>query len=154
MAISTATAIGNLLGTYAERIDSGDFTGAAELFRHARLRVRGEGDGGDGTVDYKGVLKIWEDFVIRYADGTPRTKHVITNYIIDADDDKGVASCRSYYTVFQQLDGFPLQPIIAGRYDDRFERVGGEWRFSFRDYSLVELVGDLSHHLRMEIPGA
>ena len=44
-------------------------------------------------------------------------------------------------------DDFPLQPIIAGRYSDRFERVDGVWRFSERIIH-PELYGDLSHHLR------
>ena len=33
----------------------------------------------------------------------------------------------SYFTVFQQVDDFPLQPIVAGRYEDRFERVDATW---------------------------
>lgn len=143
--ITASTAITNLLGMYAERMDGGDFAGAAELFRHARVKLMG-----DTHVDADQLLALWTDTVVRYPDGTPRTKHVITNPIVEIDGD--TARCRSYYTVFQQLEGFPLQPIIAGRYDDRFERVEGAWRWSYRDYSLVELVGDLSRHLRMEIP--
>lgn len=143
---SSETAITNLLGRYAELMDGGDFTGAAELFHHAKIKVRG-----DDLIDYNGVRAIWEEFVIRYDDGTPRTKHVITNPIVEVDEAAGTAICRSYYTVFQQLEGFPLQPIIAGRYVDHFERVDGTWRYSYRDYSLTELIGDLSRHLRMEL---
>jgi hypothetical protein len=54
---------------------------------------------------------------------------------------------RSSYVVLQAVDGFPLQPIIAGRYVDRFERDGTGWHFSERRF-LVDLTGDLSHHLR------
>ncbi len=140
-----ATAITNLLYRYAELIDGGDFAGAAELFRHARIKL-----GTDQYVDSAGVLALWEQGVKRYPDGTPRTKHVTTNAIVDLDGD--AATARSYYTVFQQTDDLPLQPIIAGRYHDRFERVDGEWRWVERDYSLVDLVGDLRHHLTMEIP--
>jgi hypothetical protein len=42
--------------------------------------------------------------------------------------------------------GAPLQPIVAGRYLDRFARVDGAWRFAERRI-LVDLVGDLSRHL-------
>lgn len=143
---SSETAITNLLFTYAELMDSGDFAGAAELFRHARIEL-----GGGEVTDADGVLRVWEENVKRYDDGTPRTKHVTTNPIVEVDEAAGTATCRSYYTVFQQLEGFPLQPIIAGRYHDRFERVDGRWRWSFRNYSLVDLVGDLSHHLDMEL---
>jgi 3-phenylpropionate/cinnamic acid dioxygenase small subunit len=143
------TEIANLLYTYAEYMDSGDFAGAASLFRHARLRVGGGGDGGggDGTVDADTMLSLWRAMVIVYPDGTPRTKHVVTNPIIEVDDDAGTATCRSYYTVLQQVDEFPLQVIVTGRYHDRFERVAGRWRFAYRDYSLIDAVGDVSHHL-------
>ena len=49
--------------------------------------------------------------------------------------------------MFQQADGSPLQPIIAGRYHDRFTRIDGTWRFTHRDYSLSDLFGDLTRHL-------
>lgn len=142
------TEIANLLYSYAEFMDSGDFAGAASLFRHARLRV---GDGGDGTVDADTMLSLWRGMVIVYPDGTPRTKHVVTNPIIEVGDDAGTATCRSYYTVLQQTDGFPLQVIVAGRYHDRFEQVDGRWRFAYRDYSLIDAVGDVSHHLSRQI---
>jgi len=141
---SAETQIANLLYTYAEYMDSGDFPGAASLFQHARLRVGGEGD---GMVDADTMLSLWRAMVIVYPDGTPRTKHVVTNPIIDVDDAAGTATCRSYYAVLQQTEDFPLQVIVAGRYDDRFERVDGRWRFAYRDYSLMDHVGDVSHHL-------
>jgi hypothetical protein len=55
--------------------------------------------------------------------------HVTTNLIIEVDDEAGTATSRPYYTVFQALTGFPLQPISTGRYNDRFERLDGRWRF-------------------------
>src|ERR1700731_1599374 len=157
------TEIANLLYTYAEYMDSGDFAGAASLFRRARLRVRGGGDGGggdggggdggggDGTVDADTMLSLWRAMGIVYPDGTPRTKHVVTNPIIEVDDAAGTATCRSYYTVLQHTDDLPLQVIVTGRYDDRFERVNGRWRFSYRDYSLIDATGDVSHHLCWQI---
>ena len=83
-----------------------------------------------------------------YDDGTPRTKHVTTNPIVEVDEALGTATCRSYYTVLQQIGDGPLQPVVAGRYHDRFERVADEWRFSERDYSLMDLTGEISGHLR------
>jgi 3-phenylpropionate/cinnamic acid dioxygenase small subunit len=137
--------ITNLLYRYAELMDAGDFGNCAELFRHARIKLMG-----DQYVDADAVRKVWEDGVKRYPDGTLRTKHVTTNAIVEVDGD--TATARSYYTVFQQVDDFPLQAIIAGRYHDRFDKVDGVWRWSERDYSLVDLVGDLSRHLNMELP--
>lgn len=138
------TAIEHIVYSYAERIDLGDFPAVAELFEHARYKGGGPDD--PGVVGADPVLAILEAMVRRYDDGTPRTKHVTTNLIIDADEATGRAQARSYYTVFQQLDGFPLQPIIAGRYHDSFERVDGCWRMSER-VIFCDLVGDLSRHL-------
>ena len=146
---AAAVAIANFLATYAECIDSGDLEGAARLFTHAQIKV---GLGADANlIDSQALLKVWQDNVIIHGDGTPRTKHVITNPNIEVDAAGNAATCRSYYTVFQQLEGFPLQPIIAGRYHDSFELVDGAWRWTYRDYTLVDLVGDLSQHLRMEV---
>jgi 3-phenylpropionate/cinnamic acid dioxygenase small subunit len=138
--------IANLLYRYAECIDTGDLVGAAELFRHARIRVGGP-DPGHDTVDAAALLGIWKSLIRLYPDGTPRTKHVVSNPIIDVDEHAGTADCRSYYTVLQQTDGFPLQAIVTGRYHDRFERVDGQWRYSYRDLTLIDMVGDVSHHL-------
>lgn len=143
------TQITNLLYRYAECIDAGDLAGAAALFEHARIKI-GEQD----TVDATRLLAIWKSLIVLHADGTPRTKHVTTNPIIEIDEDAGTASCRSYYTVLQQIDGFPLQTIVAGRYHDRFERVDGQWRFSYRDLTLIDMVGDVSRHLTAPIAPA
>jgi 3-phenylpropionate/cinnamic acid dioxygenase small subunit len=144
-----SVAITNLLYRYAECMDNGDFAGAAALFGTARIRI---GAGDDGFVDAAGILAMWESSVTRYADGTPRTKHVTTNAIVTIDESGMSATTHSYYDVFQQLDDFPLQPIIGGRYHDRFAKVGGEWTWVERDYTLVDLVGDLSRHLTGYIP--
>jgi 3-phenylpropionate/cinnamic acid dioxygenase small subunit len=140
------TQIANLLYRYAECIDTGDLAGAAALFEHARIRV-----GADDTIDAARLLGIWKSLIVLHPDGTPRTKHATTNPIIEVDEDTGTANCRSYYTVLQQTDEFPLQTIVTGRYHDRFERVDGQWRFSYRDLTLIDMVGDVSHHLTYPI---
>lgn len=138
-----ATAITNLLYIYAERMDAGDLPGVAALFRHAKVKSHG------GEMDEAGLLDQWRRFVKIYPCGTPRTKHVITNPIVEVDEAAGTATCRSYYTVLQQAEALPLQVVAAGRYHDRFERVDGAWRFAWRDYSLFDLQGDLSQHLNL-----
>ena len=139
-------AIETLIMTYAERVDLGDFAGVADLFDGATYRSAL----GDDVMLQEGrdaVLATFETLVRRYPDGTPRTKHVTTNAIIEVDDRAGTGSSRSYYTVFQQTEELPLQPIIAGRYHDTFHKVDGEWWFDSRRM-FVDLVGDLSHHLK------
>jgi 3-phenylpropionate/cinnamic acid dioxygenase small subunit len=147
--MSSEAAICNLLYRYAELIDSGRFEDiATELFAHARLVV---GPGEAPALDAQQMLEIFNKTTIRYEDGTPHTKHVITNPIVEVDEQSGTATCRSYYTVLQQTDTLPLQPIVCGRYHDRFERVDGRWRFAERDYTMVDLVGDVSQHLTYQI---
>jgi hypothetical protein len=81
----------------------------------------------------------------------PATRHLTTNLIIDVVDDLRTATARSYFTVLQGRPDFPLQPIIAGRYYDRFECIGQRWRFCER-LEYIDLVGDLSRHLTMSLP--
>jgi hypothetical protein len=84
-------------------------------------------------------------------DGTPKTKHVITNVMVEIDEVSASATGRSYFTVLQAVPGaLALQPVIAGRYHDRFETVGGRWRFAAR-HMLVDLVGDLSQHMLFDL---
>ncbi|WP_232232790.1 MULTISPECIES: nuclear transport factor 2 family protein [Actinomycetes] len=56
-------------------------------------------------------------------------------------------SVRSYFTVLQAVSGLALQPIIAGRYRDRFTRTADGWQFAERVVT-IDLVGDVSGHLR------
>jgi SnoaL-like domain len=141
------TAIEHIVYGYAERIDLGDIAGVAELFADALYKGGGPDD--PGVRGAAAVQQILETMVRRYDDGTPRTKHVTTNLVIDVDDDAGTAAARSYYTVFQQTDDLPLQPIIAGRYHDRFDRQSGSWRLVER-VIFCDLVGDLSQHLTID----
>jgi 3-phenylpropionate/cinnamic acid dioxygenase small subunit len=137
-------AIGALVYAYAERIDGGDFEGVAELLADAEVTAEGTDRRWRGRDE---VLRLYESGTRRHADGTPRTKHVTTNLVVDVDEISGTATARSYYTVLQAVPGeLALQPIVAGRYRDRFERVRGSWRFAGR-HLVVDLVGDLGHHL-------
>jgi len=89
---------------------------------------------------YQQSTRIYPD------NNTPHTKHVISNTIIEIEENNNRAAVRSYFTVYQSLEDFPLQAIIAGRYHDKFKRVNGSWRFNER-IMLPELFGDLSRHL-------
>ena len=135
-------AIENLIAKYAELVDDGDFSGVGTLLAEATFT------GGSGTVSGRDAIeKLLRDNVIVYEDGTPRTKHITTNLAVEVDEEAGTAVARSYFTALQALPGLALQPIVSGRYRDRFERHGGEWRFVERRVR-TDLAGDLSHHLR------
>lgn len=140
-----AAEIANLIFLYAERVDLGDFDGVGELFSGATYRALS----GDAVTTMAGsqVASLLRKMVITGADGTPGTKHVTSNLIIEVDEGSGTATCRSYYTVLQAGAERGVEPIIAGRYHDAFARSGGSWRFTDR-LIFSDLIGDLSRHLR------
>jgi hypothetical protein len=138
----------NLIHRYPELIDSGDFAGVGQMFRDATLVFEGP----DGTalgelVGGAAVQANFEHSVRRYPDdGTPHTRHVISNPIVEIDEAAGTARCRYYITVFQRTEDFPLQPVWANRYEDHLRRVDGEWRLEKRR-GFGHLPGDTSQHL-------
>ena len=141
--------IESLIHLYAERIDRGDFEGVADLFADAVIRAPGRAAGARGR---EAVQALYESTTRRYPDdGTPHTQHVTSNVRVEVDEAADRASARSCFTVLQALPDLPLQPIIAGRYHDQFERVDGRWRFSER-LMLPDLYGDLSRHLLVDLP--
>ena len=142
-------AIKNLIYTYADRIDAGDYTGLAQLFEHAVITAEAMDDPVQGSDNveamYTASTRLYPDT------GTPKTKHVTTNVIIEVDETNDTATAKAYYTVMQAIAGsLALQPVISGRYRDEFERVDGVWRFS-RRHMYIDLVGDLSQHLLFEL---
>lgn len=141
-------AIERLLHEYAARIDAGDFAGVGALFADGAIAMA------DGTRIAEGAEAVEALYVAttrRYDDdGTPHTKHVTTNITVDLDLAGDRAAVRSYFTVFQGLADFPLQPIISGRYEDLVERLDGTWAFRERRMH-PELHGDLSRHLLIEL---
>jgi 3-phenylpropionate/cinnamic acid dioxygenase small subunit len=135
-------AIENLIAQYAFLVDDGDFAGLGELLDHAEFRLGSTSAHGKADIE-----RLADTALQTYADGTPRTRHVTTNLIIEVDEGAGSATSRSYFTVFQQTEDLPLQPIASGRYSDRFERHCDGWQFASREVS-TDLVGDVSHHRR------
>jgi 3-phenylpropionate/cinnamic acid dioxygenase small subunit len=139
---SSYWAIETLIATYAELVDDGDFAGVGALLAEAIFT------GGAGSVSGRDAIeKMLRDSVIVYDDGTPRTKHVTTNLAIEVNEEAGTAVSRSYFTALQALPDMALQPIVSGRYHDRFARRDGRWRFVERRVR-TDLVGDVSRHLR------
>jgi 3-phenylpropionate/cinnamic acid dioxygenase small subunit len=146
---ASEVAVTNVLYRYAEMMDTGRFEDLAEgLFRYAEFVIAPPPA---KRIDGPAMARLMVATTIRYPDGTPRTKHVITNPIVEVDESSGTATCRSYYTVLQQTDSLPLQPVVAGRYHDRFSRIDGEWWFAERDYTMLDMIGDVSQHLRMDV---
>jgi len=104
-----AREIENLLYTYAERIDAGDLEGVAGLFARGRIATSADAP---PELTFEGrdrVLGLYRASTRIYEDGSPHTKHVTSNPIIEVDGAAKAASARSYYTVFQQVHDLPLQ---------------------------------------------
>jgi hypothetical protein len=143
-----AEAVTKLLYTYAERIDAGDFDGIGELLQHATLTFEGYSD----TVTSRdSITRLYERSTRRYDDGTPLSKHVITNVMVDVGEEAHTARSRSYFTVLQAVAGaLALQPVIAGRYRHGYERVDDAWRVTSM-HVVIDLVGDLSHHMLLDL---
>ena len=140
--LAAESAIHRLHATYIHRLDSGDFAGVAEVLQHAVIHVLG-----NEASSVEGLLAFFQAGLQIHADGTPRTWHSITNALIDIAPAGDKARSASYYTVHQQLDGFALQPICAGKYLDQFELLDGAWRFTRREVTL-SFAGDLQHHVK------
>ena len=134
-----------LMNDYCYAIDSGDLKTFGEIIRHAEWIAEGKKPG-----------KESQSNLILYPDGTPRTKHTLSNISIEVDEDKGFAKAHSYVTVYQQTDELPLQAIFSGDYFDEFKCVDGSWRFTRREIR-NSLIGNMSAHLKVPsktIPGA
>jgi 3-phenylpropionate/cinnamic acid dioxygenase small subunit len=136
-------AIANLIARYSFLVDDGDFNGLGELLDACAFRL-----GGAPPVKGKdAIAQLARGALMTFDDGTPQTRHVTSNLFIEVDETAGYATSRSYYTVFQSLPDFPLQPIACGTYLDRFERRQGTWLFTERSVQ-TRFAGDTSHHRR------
>lgn len=131
----------SLLNDYAHTLDSGRIEDCAALFADADFAIEGVATvhGKEGVADLFSVI-------ILYQDGTPRTKHLISNVEIAIGYNGKTARAVSYLTVMQQVDAHPLQPIFSGLYADEFVLRAGLWAFTSRKVSNA-LFGDMSLHL-------
>jgi ketosteroid isomerase-like protein len=141
-------AVAKLLYTYAERIDAGDFEGLADLFSDAVITFE---ESPQRVVHGRDeAYQMYDGFTRRFPDnGTPHTRHAMTNVIVDVADDGLHATARSSFTVLMRTDTFPLQPVIVGRYRDELVKKDGEWRFAHR-HMFSDHVGDLSQHMLVD----
>ena len=151
MILTDADHIRNLLADYCTLVDSGDFDGVGELMADAVLGAVDGPDlarGRDEIADfYRRIVKIPGDGTRR----TPGTQHVVSNVWFGQPEADDTVEVRSSFTVLQAVDGLALQPVMTGRYVDRFgKNPYGVWRFVSRRFA-AGLTGDLSHHMEMKL---
>jgi 3-phenylpropionate/cinnamic acid dioxygenase small subunit len=140
-------AITSLMFRYAEYVDAADFDAIADLFADAI--ISNEGVDAD-IVGGEAIKQLYVRTNRVHDDGTLRTRHLTSNVIVDIEEVAGTATARSAFVVFQQTASLPLQPIVTGRYRDRFARSNRGWRFAQR-HIVVDHVGDVREHLAFDL---
>ena len=103
----------------------------------------------DGTDDhgaFTGSAPDYVDWVMNLLSGWIAVHHDNTNILIELDGDTayGEVHWTGYYT--HAVNGQVMDQLAAGRYIDRYERRGGEWRIRHRtclsDWSRMEPSAD------------
>jgi len=145
--------IEEIMHRYAYCVDTADIETLANIFAAGALVSQD----GKETRGPKAIAELFSKTIIFYdQDGnkvpytrkqcTPLTKHVTTNLIMEFNNEITAADVKSYFTVYQTIDG--ANPIIAGgRYEDRFEHDPYGWHLIERRI-LLDNLGDMSHHLK------
>jgi hypothetical protein len=141
--VDDVQAIKNIILSYVELLDLGDLDGLAKVFTRATVRTQGGANELHGPEAFKEFI----GHSVQFYDGIPSTKHVVSNLIVEIDDDRRTATARSCYTAFQSRPELPLQPILAGRFHDQLERYGDDWYIVER-VIYTDLIGDLRFHVK------
>lgn len=139
-------AITSLIYRYTEYVDAGAHQKVGELLSRATLATATAGGRTHQVAGAAAIADLYRQTNKLYPGGTPLTRHLCGNVLVDIDEGSGTASASSAYVVFQASPNVPLQPIVAGRYEDRFARTDGEWHFIDRLIHVGQ-VGNLSDHL-------
>jgi 3-phenylpropionate/cinnamic acid dioxygenase small subunit len=131
-----------LVHSYALLLDDGDMDAVAALFEHATWRSEPAGQVLRGVEQ---IRPVYEQ--LKTEEGSPRTKHLLTNLTVDVEAGASTASAHCYWTVLQNIeDGRAIEIMLSGQYTDRFEKIDGVWRFADRLIT-VDLAGDPTGHV-------
>lgn len=123
IAALAAVPLHRMLAQYCHRVDTADFDGFCDLFWD------------DATVTFGRQEAAGREAIGTWVRGVKEaigaSRHLCTNAEIDVDGDRA----RSLSDWLLVAAG----PAVAqvGRYEDTFERRGGEWRFSSRTITLL-----------------
>lgn len=134
--------IKNIVLSYVELLDLGDLDGLSNLFTRATVHLQG-----GAPLRGAQAFKEFIESTVQFYDGIPSTKHVVSNVMVEIDEQRHSATARSYYTAFQARPELQLQPILAGRFHDRLERDHDSWHIVER-VIYADLMGDLRYHIK------
>ena len=124
--IEDELAIGRVLATYCQRVDDGDFAGAAQLFT------------ADGSFDFGGDVSTGQEALVDWLERMQpphrRGKHISVSPVVDVDGDR--AAARSDFLFVRWIKG-ALTVEMAGVYRDRFVRDARGWLIERRDVEVL-----------------
>lgn len=91
----------------------------------------------DATTDYGSGRQNaldWARATVAALKNMHRTQHAISNLAIDVDGE--TARAETYCQAYHEIDGPAgrVEMVVGGRYLDRLERRGREWRIAERTY--------------------
>ena len=141
--------IKNLMYTYALYVDQREHVRLGEMFAKGAIKSN-RGEVGGALVGADVVRAAYDRNNKLMPDGTAGTKHLVTYQHSPTPARESPVVATSYFTVCQATPALPLQPIVMGRYEDRFVLEDDNWRFDEK-IIFVDLMGNLSEHLNIQL---
>ena len=130
----------NLLHSYPELVNTGQFEAVGELFRYGEVSVVGNPKVSRGAEE---VAAMYRDSTFVPSTG-PDSLLYTSNLRVEIDGD--TAKARSYFIAFHQKPDNVIAPVVGGRYQDTLAKQDGKWIWKARVMQ-IDLVGDLGDHL-------
>jgi hypothetical protein len=118
-------AIAELLYRYCRGCDRADEATLRSCF-HADSRHRHGG--------FDGTSADFATLAMKIIRGVKRTKHLLTNVLIELKGDEAVSESHyfAYHRQVEPKSGMEYDYFTGGRYLDRFQRRAGEWKIAHR----------------------
>ncbi len=134
-------AIAEVLYRYARACDRADESLLRSCFHPGATNRHGRFDG--SAADFC-------TFAMKIVHSNVREKHTVSNVLVELDGDSAIAECHyvAYHRRRQVETGAEEDYLNGGRFIDRFEHRGGEWRIAARiglvDYERFDAVTERS----------
>lgn len=139
-------AISSLIARYTRLVDTAAYDELGAMFEFGEITAN---RGGKPLRGAAAIAEFYGRTNKSYGELGASTLHIVTNLEFDELSDAS-ATVRSCFVVLQSRPDLPLQPIVCGRYLDRFTRGANGWRYASKHIE-VGLIGDLSHHLNISL---
>ncbi|WP_380872406.1 hypothetical protein ACFB49_33460 [Sphingomonas sp. DBB INV C78] len=145
-AFESYIAISALIARYTRLVDLAAYDELGAMFEAGEITAN---RGGEPLRGAGAIAEFYGRTNKSYGDSGASTLHIVTNLEFE-ELTNASAIVRSCFVVLQQRPELPLQPIVCGRYVDRFTRGDRDWRYAVKHIE-VGLVGDVSHHLNISL---